>query len=555
MDNKNKNQNYKKKSLKKIVSKPEIKKLDDNFKKENYYSENNHYIYNKYINRNNDILDDKYKKISVKNKLSKNKKLGIDVMNNKQKITNKKLRNIRSNEVISNMNNFFKFNDFHSNIIDRLEKNKIKQNNQNNYHKGKCFNNININQNNDINKFRPHSDYNKGNNQKLKNKINFNKDRIINSSHSKNKKIPHLINIDLTKIDQKEVKNNKNFQKKKLNIPLNNKSHINHSSKNKIIPSININLDDINKDQNINNKKRISDKNNIINVSKNNNIINNNSEQNNEIIKKNDLYISYAFVENQNKNCRDYMEDFHDFKNLSFNNFICYYFSIFDGHNGKEVSLYLKNNFHKILFNELKLISFTKNWKLNNEKIISSIKISFEKMDKNIINNKDIKDDIGSTGTILLLYKDPYDNSKKILVSANVGDSKGILINKNEINQITKAHICSDLNEVERIKKEGGVVFRGRVFGTLILTRSFGDKEMKKYGVMSIPYCLSSLINENDLYVIIGSDGVWDVISNEDLFKFSKEKISSEDFAKKIVNLSIDKGTTDNASCLVLKLN
>ena len=555
MDNKNKNQNYKKKSLKKIVSKPEIKKLDDNFKKENYYSENNHYIYNKYINRNNDILDDKYKKISVKNKLSKNKKLGIDVMNNKQKITNKKLRNIRSNEVISNMNNFFKFNDFHSNIIDRLEKNKIKQNNQNNYHIGKCFNNININQNNDINKFRPHSDYNKGNNQKLKNKINFNKDRIINSLHSKNKKIPHLINIDLTKIDQKEVKNNKNFQKKKLNIPLNNKSHINHSSKNKIIPSININLDDINKDQNINNKKRISDKNNIINVSKNNNIINNNSEQNNEIIKKNDLYISYAFVENQNKNCRDYMEDFHDFKNLSFNNFICYYFSIFDGHNGKEVSLYLKNNFHKILFNELKLISFTKNWKLNNEKIISSIKISFEKMDKNIINNKDIKDDIGSTGTILLLYKDPYDNSKKILVSANVGDSKGIFINKNEINQITKAHICSDLNEVERIKKEGGVVFRGRVFGTLILTRSFGDKEMKKYGVISIPYCLSSLINENDLYVIIGSDGVWDVISNEDLFKFSKEKISSEDFAKKIVNLSIDKGTTDNASCLVLKLN
>ena len=555
MDNKNKIQNYKKKSLKKIVSKPEIKKLDDNFKKENYYSENNHYIYNKYINRNNDILDDKYKKINVKNKLSKNKKLGIDVMNNKQKITDKKLKNIRSNEVISNMNNFFKFNDFHSNIIDRLEKNKIKQNNQNNYHIGKCFNNININQNNDINKFRPHSDYNKGNNQKLKNKINFNKDRIINSLHSKNKKIPHLINIDLTKIDQKEVKNNKNFQKKKLNIPLNNKSHINHSSKNKIIPSININLDDINKDQNINNKKRISDKNNIINVSKNNNIINNNSEQNNEIIKKNDLYISYAFFENQNKNCRDHMEDFHDFKNLSFNNFICYYFSIFDGHNGKEVSLYLKNNFHKILFNELKLISFTKNWKLNNEKIISSIKISFEKMDKNIINNKDIKDDIGSTGTILLLYKDPYDNSKKILVSANVGDSKGILINKNEINQITKAHICSDLNEVERIKKEGGVVFRGRVFGTLILTRSFGDKEMKKYGVISIPYCLSSLINENDLYVIIGSDGVWDVISNEDLFKFSKEKISSEDFAKKIVNLSIDKGTTDNASCLVLKLN
>ena len=88
-----------------------------------------------------------------------------------------------------------------------------------------------------------------------------------------------------------------------------------------------------------------------------------------------------------------------------------------------------------------------------------------------------------------------------------------------------------------------------------MLTRSFGDKEMKKYGVSSIPYCFSSLINENDLYIIIGSDGVWDAISNEDLLKFSKEKISSEDFAKKIVMLSIDRGTTDNTSCLVLKLN
>ena len=249
------------------------------------------------------------------------------------------------------------------------------------------------------------------------------------------------------------------------------------------------------------------------------------------------------------------MEDYHDFKDLTFNNFCCFYFSIFDGHNGKEVSLYLKNNFHKFLLKELKLISFTKNWKLNNEKIISSIKSSFNKMDIIIMNNNNIKDDIGSTATIIFLYKDPFDISIKIMICANIGDSKGVLINKEKIIQITKSHICSDINEVERIKKNGGVVFRGRVFGTLMLTRSFGDKEMKNYGVTAIPYCFSSLINETDLYIIIGSDGVWDTITNEDLFKFSKAKISSEDFAKKIVMLSIDRGTTDNASCLVLKLN
>ena len=88
-----------------------------------------------------------------------------------------------------------------------------------------------------------------------------------------------------------------------------------------------------------------------------------------------------------------------------------------------------------------------------------------------------------------------------------------------------------------------------------MLTRSFGDKEMKQYGVLSTPSLFSSLINENDLFVIMGSDGVWDVFTEEDLSKLSKEKLSTEEFAKKIVKLSIDKGTTDNVTILVIRLN
>ena len=250
------------------------------------------------------------------------------------------------------------------------------------------------------------------------------------------------------------------------------------------------------------------------------------------------------------------MEDFYDFKDLSFNYFSCFYFSIFDGHNGTQVALYLKENFSKVLLNELKVILFANNYKSNIENVISAVKNSFEKIDKNIINNKNIKDDIGSTGTIILLYRDPYDNSKIILISANIGDSKGYLINKQSIKKITKEHKCKDTNEVERIKKKGGLVFQGRVFGTLMLTRSFGDKEMKLYGVISSPYCFSTLVNENDLYIIICSDGVWDVFSNDnEIYELSKEKMSSKEFAEKIVKMSIDRGTTDNVCCLVIKLN
>ena len=274
------------------------------------------------------------------------------------------------------------------------------------------------------------------------------------------------------------------------------------------------------------------------------------NDNNNE----NYIYKSYAFDENPNKEYRDSMEDFHDFKNLSINNFIFYYFSIFDGHNGKEVSLYLKENFHKFLETELKQISFTEDYNQNKEKIISSIKTSFEKMDNDIINNKSIKDDIGSTGTIFLLYQDPYDTSKKILICANVGDSKGFLINGENVTQITQDHICNNISEVERIKKEGGVVFQGRVFGTLMLTRSFGDKEMKQYGVFGSPYIYSCFLDKNNIYAIMASDGVWDVVNSDEIFGLSKmNNISCEEFSKKIILKAIDKGTTDNVTCLVVK--
>jgi hypothetical protein len=230
------------------------------------------------------------------------------------------------------------------------------------------------------------------------------------------------------------------------------------------VHSININLNNNKNPDRIGNKKENLKKNdsnkNSIKVSINhldNNI--NDISQKSENIKRsknnevnNEAFISYFFVEYQNKKCRDTMEDFHDYKNLSFDNFICHYFSIFDGHNGEEVALYLKDNFHKVLLNELKLINFTNDYKLNNSKIISAIKNSFETVDKNIINNKKIKDDIGSTGTVIFLYLDPFDNSKRMMVCANVGDSKGFLLTNENIKQITKDHKCDNASEVERIK-------------------------------------------------------------------------------------------------------
>ena len=62
-------------------------------------------------------------------------------------------------------------------------------------------------------------------------------------------------------------------------------------------------------------------------------------------------------------------------------------------------------------------------------------------------------------------------------------------------------------------------------------------------------------INDTFLYIIIASDGVWDAVSEEEIMQMGGDKLSSDDFSKKIVKLAIDKGSRDNIICIVIKLN
>ena len=307
----------------------------------------------------------------------------------------------------------------------------------------------------------------------------------------------------------------------------------------------------------------INNMNNINSNSKNNEKINNNNIKNNN--KDNLCFISYSYNEFPNIQYRKSMEDFHCIKQnlLKSNSMVFSYFSIFDGHSGSEISLFLSKNFHKILSEQLININCDdsetiQNIENFNNKIISSVKKTFEIVDEGIINDLSFNNEMGSTGTIVLLYKlkNNYSNeNSRYVICANVGDSKGYILTKNNYIQITKEHKCNISEEVERIKRSGGIVFGNRVFGTLMLTRSFGDKEMKKYGVISTPDSFFRKIKDEDLYLIIASDGIWDAVSEEEIMQMGGEKLSSDEFSKKVVKLAIDKGTRDNISCIVIKLN
>ena len=250
------------------------------------------------------------------------------------------------------------------------------------------------------------------------------------------------------------------------------------------------------------------------------------------------LLKNFAYKEDANAQFRDYMED----KGISVINVNGdsdkALFCLFDGHGGDQVSKFLQSNFLKY-FKEM--IPF----KDANE--------SFIKLFKNL--DEKIKDlncyQVGSTACIVYITRE---KGQRCLYSVNIGDTRSVLISNNEYTRLSYDHRANDANEYKRIVSEGGIIFGGRIYGSLMLSRAFGDWELKGYGLTCEPYIRKINITDKDKYVIIATDGIWDSLEDSDAYDISIKCDNSKELCNNIVNKSKEKWSTDNISCFVIKL-
>jgi serine/threonine protein phosphatase PrpC len=157
--------------------------------------------------------------------------------------------------------------------------------------------------------------------------------------------------------------------------------------------------------------------------------------------------------------------------------------------------------------------------------------------------------DVGSTATIVYIERQ---NNKKYLYCVNVGDSRCIIVNKKGIMRLSKDDRMDDPKEKQRIINGGGLIYNGRIGGILMLSRSFGDWGIKKFGVSCEPHIAKIEINEDDLCLIIASDGVWDFMKEDDFKVLMNKKLNALDVCKDITIQSIRNGSSDNISCFVI---
>ena len=243
----------------------------------------------------------------------------------------------------------------------------------------------------------------------------------------------------------------------------------------------------------------------------------------------------------KNKNIKINQDAFRVCENINnIKNFNIYILCDGHGRDGHYVSKYITENIISMISSH-SLKVFHKNVEeiynaliKNNYQLIKDI---FSQIDICLSLQKDFDTEKSGCTCILILQI----GSK--IISANIGDSRAILVYSNSQNLFkTKAFPLSldskpDLpSELKRIINCGGEVHkninkkgeyvgpmrvfaRGKDFPGLAMSRSFGDFQSKQYGVINEPTFVEYCLDENCRYIVICSDGVWDFIDNDNVVK------------------------------------
>ena len=157
--------------------------------------------------------------------------------------------------------------------------------------------------------------------------------------------------------------------------------------------------------------------------------------------------------------------------------------------------------------------------------------------------------------TLCLAFIAVNDSGKRKIVTAHLGDARALIVRSDgKSRELTKDHKPSLRSEFDRIHRNFGYLSRdNRVDGRLAVARSLGDFEV--FGVGREPELNEFDIDENDKYLVICCDGVFDVLSNDDVAKIAVNSSSTKEAAFKIRNAAFGCMSYDNISAIVVDLS
>jgi len=240
------------------------------------------------------------------------------------------------------------------------------------------------------------------------------------------------------------------------------------------------------------------------------------------------------------------------------------FFAVFDGHAGARASAVCADQLmnHIIATGEFQNIDLQAATEIqpSMESIKSAIKKGFLDMDQKLRNMPEVQsgqDKSGSTAVGVII-------SPAHIFFANCGDSRAVLSRANRCVFSTVDHKPVNPIEKERIQRAGGSVMIQRVNGSLAVSRALGDFEYKNVEGMGPceqlvspePEIFLQDRDEGDEFLILACDGIWDVMSNEELCDFVRNRLqinsSMEAVCNQVIDTCLYKGSRDNMSIVIV---
>uniref|UniRef100_A0A0D3GHC3 protein-serine/threonine phosphatase n=1 Tax=Oryza barthii TaxID=65489 RepID=A0A0D3GHC3_9ORYZ len=212
------------------------------------------------------------------------------------------------------------------------------------------------------------------------------------------------------------------------------------------------------------------------------------------------------------------------------------------GHGGPRAAEYLKKHLFKNLVKHPKFLKDTK----------LAINQTFLKTDADFLQSisSDRYRDDGSTAVAAILIGNR-------LYVANVGDSRAVALKAGKAVPLSEDHKPNKKDERKRIEDAGGIVVSDdiwRVDGILAVSRAFGNRLMKRY-VKAEPDIQEKVVDEGLEYLVLATDGLWDVMRNEDAVSLLKAQDGPKAAAMKLTEVARSRLTLDNITCIVLQFH
>ncbi|CAA7017235.1 unnamed protein product [Microthlaspi erraticum] len=221
---------------------------------------------------------------------------------------------------------------------------------------------------------------------------------------------------------------------------------------------------------------------------------------------------------------------------------------VFDGHgkNGHMVSKMVRNRLPSLmstLKNELNQESHVCEEEHKWEKACFS---AFRLVDKELLLQVFECSFSGSTAVVAITHGDN-------LLIANLGDSRAVLGTMNQDDEISAVQLTSDLtpdvpSEAERIRMCKGRVLAMKTEPSsqrvwlpnhdipgLAMSRAFGDFRLKDHGVIAVPEVSHHQITTQDQFLVLATDGVWDMLSNDEVVSLVWSSRKNQSTAAKLV--------------------